>query len=192
MAYNNQKGADIAPFFFARMKIRLLVALASLVALSTYAEATTSTKKKATRQTNPTSRVSSTNHSRRSGSTKPPQSASSRRKNRSRTVAHSGRARQLSPTPGRYKEIQKALADRGYLKSEPTGTWDSASQEAMRKFQNDQKLDPSGKITAPSLIALGLGPKNESQTAASSNTSTASAPTQPQEAPGTTASTSPE
>jgi len=103
---------------------------------------------------------------------------------------HASRARQLSPTPDRYKEIQKALADRGYLKNEPTGTWDSASQEAMRKFQGDQKLDPSGKITAASLIALGLGPKNESQTAASSNTSTPSAPVRPQDAPGAT--TSPE
>lgn len=170
------------------MKIRLLMVLASLVALSTYAGATTPTKKKARRQTNPASRVSSTNHSTKSGITKPSKSGSSRRKSRSRTYA--SRARQLSPTPDRYKEIQKALADRGYLKNEPTGTWDSASQEAMRKFQNDQKLDPSGKITAASLIALGLGPKTESQTAASSNTSTGSAPAPPQDAPGAT--TSPE
>ena len=142
--------------------------LAALVALSTSAEATT-TKKKATRrttQTNPTSHVSSTNHA-----------ATARRKGKSRTVAHRGAARQLTPTPDRYKEIQKALADRGYLKNEPTGTWDSASQEALRKFQNDQKLDPSGKITAASLIALGLGPKNEARAAAaSSGTSPADAP----------------
>ena len=154
------------------MRNRLIVALAALVALSTYAEATTTKKKKAARQTNPTSHATSTNHS-----------SSARRKGRSRSVARRGPARQLAPTPDRYRDIQKALADRGYLKNEPTGTWDSASQEAMRNFQNDHKLDPSGKITAASLIALGLGPKIEPQATASSSTSTA-------EIPGTT--TSPE
>ena len=147
------------------MRKKWIVALAALVALSTSAEATTTKKKKATRQTNPTSHATSTNHS-----------GSARRKGKSRTAARRGRPRQLAPTPDRYKEIQKALADRGYLKSEPTGTWDSASQEAMRKFQNDQKLDPSGKITAASLIALGLGPKIEPQATASSSTSTAEIP----------------
>lgn len=153
--------------------MRLIVALGALVALSTYAGATTP-KKKATRQTNPTSHATSTNHSvnhsAKSASTKPA------RKGRSRTAARRAPARQLTPTPDRYKEIQKALADRGYLKNEPNGTWDSASQEAMRNFQNDQKLDPSGKITAASLIALGLGPKNETQTSASSNTPSAASP----------------
>ncbi len=153
--------------------MRLIVALASLVALSTYAGATTTKKKKTARQTNPTSHVSSTSHSRKSSV-----------KGRSRTASRRGPARQMVPTPDRYKEIQKALADRGYLKNEPTGTWDASSQEAMRNFQNDQKLDPSGKITAASLIALGLGPKHETQTSASSSTSTG------QESPRST--TSPE
>jgi Putative peptidoglycan binding domain len=143
------------------MKTRLIVALASLAALSTYAGATTSTKKKGMRQTNPTSHVSSTKHSKKSGSAK----------GRSRTAAHARSARQLAPTADRYREIQKALADRGYLKNEPTGTWDAASQEAMRKFQSDQKLDPSGKITAASLIGLGLGPKTETQASASTSAS---------------------
>lgn len=147
------------------MKKRLIAALAALVALSASAEATTTRKNKATRQTNPTSRVSSTKHS-----------ATARRKGKSRTAAHRGAARQLAPTPDRYKEIQKALADRGYLTNEPTGTWDSSSQEAMRKFQHDQKLDPSGKINAASLIALGLGPKNEAKAAASSSTSAGDTP----------------
>jgi peptidoglycan hydrolase-like protein with peptidoglycan-binding domain len=144
------------------MKKKSIVALAALVALSTSAEATTTKKKKVARQTNPTSHASSTNHS-----------ATARRRSKSREVAHRGSPRQLTPTPDRYKEIQKALADRGYLKNEPTGTWDSASQEAMRKFQNDQKLDPSGKITAASLIALGLGSGSEARVAASSGTSPA-------------------
>lgn len=67
-------------------------------------------------------------------------------------------ARQAAPTPERYKEIQQALVDKGYLKSEPTGVWDADSIDAMTRFQNDQKLPPTGKLTAASLIKLGLGP----------------------------------
>jgi hypothetical protein len=66
--------------------------------------------------------------------------------------------RQQTPTPERYKEIQQALVDKGYLKSEPSGVWDADSTEALRQFQTDQKLTATGKITAPSLIGLGLGP----------------------------------
>jgi hypothetical protein len=67
----------------------------------------------------------------------------------------------MEPSPERYREIQKALADKGYLQSEPNGRWDDASVEALRNFQRDQDLDPSGKIDSLSLIALGLGPKHE-------------------------------
>lgn len=66
--------------------------------------------------------------------------------------------RQAAPTPERYKEIQQALVDKGYLKSEPTGVWDADSVAALTQFQNDKKLPPTGKITAASLIGLGLGP----------------------------------
>ena len=66
---------------------------------------------------------------------------------------------QIQPTKDRYREIQQALADKGYLKSEPNGVWDGQSAEALRQFQTDRKLDPTGKINAPSLIGLGLGPK---------------------------------
>jgi len=68
-------------------------------------------------------------------------------------------ARQMAPTPERYKEIQQALVDKGYLKSEPSGVWDADSADAMTRFQNDRKLPVTGKLTAASLIALGLGPK---------------------------------
>jgi hypothetical protein len=72
------------------------------------------------------------------------------------------RNRQLAPTPERYKEIQEALAAKGYLKLEDaTGTWTPASVDALKKFQAGQNLDSTGKINSLSLIALGLGPKRE-------------------------------
>ncbi len=119
----------------------------SLVAF--HAGATTSHKKKA---------VSKTQHAAaaRHGS-KSRTVASKRTRGKTRTpVQHS----QAAPTPDRYREIQQALVDKGYLKSEPTGTWDAGSQDAMKRFQTDQKLDQTGKINARSLISLGLGPKH--------------------------------
>jgi hypothetical protein len=66
---------------------------------------------------------------------------------------------QQAPTADRYKEIQQALATKGYLHGEPNGQWDADSADALKRFQADQSLMPDGKINSLSLIALGLGPK---------------------------------
>jgi hypothetical protein len=67
--------------------------------------------------------------------------------------------RQSAPTPERYREIQGALAAKGYLKAEPSGVWDAPSIDALKRYQAEHKEDPSGRITAASLIGLGLGPQ---------------------------------
>jgi peptidoglycan hydrolase-like protein with peptidoglycan-binding domain len=69
------------------------------------------------------------------------------------------RSYQQAPTADRYKEIQQALASKGYFRGEPNGQWGSESTEALKRFQADQSLMPDGKIGSLSLIALGLGPK---------------------------------
>jgi hypothetical protein len=69
------------------------------------------------------------------------------------------RSHQQAPSPERYKEIQQALASKGYLQGEPTGEWGPDSVDALKRFQTDQNLMPDGKIGSLSLIALGLGPK---------------------------------
>jgi hypothetical protein len=74
------------------------------------------------------------------------------------TVARS-QPRQIQPSSDRYKEIQAALVQKGYLSGEPTGVWDPDSIDALKRFQEDQKLDVTGKLSARSLISLGLGPK---------------------------------
>jgi hypothetical protein len=72
------------------------------------------------------------------------------------------RSRQAAPSPDRYKQIQEALAAKGYLPpEEATGSWGPNSVDALRRFQADQKIDGTGKINSLSLIALGLGPKRE-------------------------------
>ena len=95
-----------------------------------------------------------------------------------KTAAAPGRTRQMAPTPERYRDIQQALVDKGYLKSEPNGVWDTQSADALRQFQTDQKLSPTGKISSASLIALGLGPKTSAQEA-----SPVSLPKPPEAAP---------
>lgn len=69
--------------------------------------------------------------------------------------------RQSAPTPERYREIQQALADKGFLTGEVNGVWGADSVEALKRFQAAQNLSPDGKLGALSLIALGLGPKRE-------------------------------
>jgi len=73
---------------------------------------------------------------------------------------------QQNPTPDRLNEIQQALSTRGYLQSSPSGSWDAASVDALKRFQEEQNLPPTGKITSLSLIALGLGPKRNPLTSA--------------------------
>ena len=71
------------------------------------------------------------------------------------------RNRQMAPTTDRFREIQDALAAKGYLTSEScNGTWSQTSVEALKRFQADQNIDSTGKINSLSLIALGLGPKH--------------------------------
>jgi len=72
---------------------------------------------------------------------------------------HPSRAYQQAPSPERYKEIQQALASKGYFQGEPTGVWGSDSVDALKRFQSAQNLTPDGRIGSLSLIALGLGPK---------------------------------
>ena len=66
---------------------------------------------------------------------------------------------QSRPTTERYREIQQALADKGFFKGEVNGTWSADSVDALKNFQRAQNLDPDGKLGSLSLIALGLGPK---------------------------------
>lgn len=96
----------------------------------------------------------------------PPKKSATARHSTSKRIASKSRApvarktsSQGAPSSDRYKEIQEALVSKGYLKTPATGVWDQDSQEAMRHFQADQKLDVTGRLSARTLISLGLGPK---------------------------------
>ena len=89
----------------------------------------------------------------------PPQSShsatqSSKKKAKRRVHRDIG---QKVPSTDRIQEIQSALAREGYYKGDPSGKWDSDTQDAMRRFQEEHDLTGSGKLDAQSLQKLGLG-----------------------------------
>lgn len=64
---------------------------------------------------------------------------------------------QKAPAADRLKEIQEALTKSGAYSGKPTGKWDAATVEAMKRFQAEHGLNPTGKMDAKSLQKLGLG-----------------------------------
>lgn len=61
----------------------------------------------------------------------------------------------------RAREIQEALVRKHYLTGEPSGTWDTATQAAMRRYQAEQGWQTKTVPDARALIRLGLGPDHE-------------------------------
>ena len=84
--------------------------------------------------------------------------SSAMRRVASRNVPWRQRFARLRLESGRVTEIQQALGQAGYLKQEPSGNWDEATRDAMRRFQADHGFPNTGMPEAKSLLKLGLGP----------------------------------
>ena len=133
-------------------KILSCVAMIAMVVLGWSAESATPAQKKAPAKKSGT----------KSAAPAKKKPASSKKGKKAPAKRTTWRNRQLAPTPERYKEIQNALVAKGCLKPEDAGgPWNQASVDALKKFQAEQNLEPTGKINSLSLIALGLGPKRE-------------------------------
>jgi hypothetical protein len=61
----------------------------------------------------------------------------------------------------RAQSIQQALIREHYLTGEPTGTWNQASEDAMRRYQADHGWQTKEVPDSRALIKLGLGPSND-------------------------------
>lgn len=72
------------------------------------------------------------------------------------------RSKRTEPSEDRVKLIQRILQVRGYLTGENAvdGDWGPKSEDALKRFQQDNGLRPDGKLGAWSLRALGLGPQH--------------------------------
>jgi hypothetical protein len=62
---------------------------------------------------------------------------------------------------GRAQEIQSALVRAHYLSGAPTGTWNQASEDAMRRYQADHGWQSKTVPDSRALISLGLGPSQD-------------------------------
>ena len=89
---------------------------------------------------------------------KNPRSQNSHGKKGSKKHAARG---QLNIDPTRTREIQQALIRAHYLDGEPSGSWDSTTQEAMHRFQQDSGWQSKNIPDSRALIKLGLGPNQE-------------------------------
>ena len=63
--------------------------------------------------------------------------------------------------PKRAEAIQEALIREHYLSGEPTGTWNQASEDALRKYQADHGWQSKTVPDSRALISLGLGPSHD-------------------------------
>ena len=83
----------------------------------------------------------------------------------------------------RTRQIQQALIEQNYMKGEPTGKWDDATQSALRKYQADHGWQTKTVPDSRALINLGLGPSKEGllnpETAMTSGAENAAKPAEP-------------
>ena len=63
--------------------------------------------------------------------------------------------------PERAQAIQEALIREHYLSGDAAGTWNQASEDAMRKYQADHGWQSKTVPDARALISLGLGPNHD-------------------------------
>jgi hypothetical protein len=134
----------------------LLIAAASFgqdtAASSTPSKPATAKKKttsssKAHHSTSSTGKTSSKTHT-----------ASGKRSSRKK----SARARGQQKIDGeRAQAIQEALIRTHYLSGDATGTWNQASEEAMRRYQADHGWQSKTVPDSRALISLGLGPSKD-------------------------------
>jgi hypothetical protein len=76
----------------------------------------------------------------------------------------------------RARQIQTALIREHYMQGEPSGTWDSATQAAMQRYQANQGWQSKTTPDARALIKLGLGPSPDHLLNPESAMTTSSAP----------------
>ena len=98
----------------------------------------------------PTKEHSATSHGKSHKTTRPGKKASKRRV-RGQQVIDGERARQ----------IQEALVREHYLEGQPSGIWDTTTEDALRRYQSNHGWQSKTVPDSRALIRLGLGPGHE-------------------------------
>jgi len=128
---------------------------------STSSKPKTATTHKSAPASKPASKATSASHTTHSTTAKTNSasgSTSSRRGKKSKKTAKRGQQKIDSE---RTQQIQEALIRQHYLSGEPTGKWDPATEDALRKFQADNGWQNKTVPDSRALIKLGLGPSHD-------------------------------
>ena len=110
-----------------------------------------------------------------SAATKPASNPAVATKSKSSAAAHGTKSKYASSRKGgrkktrgqqkidseRAQEIQDALIREHYLSGEASGTWNQASEDAMRRYQADHGWQSKTVPDSRALISLGLGPSHD-------------------------------
>jgi peptidoglycan hydrolase-like protein with peptidoglycan-binding domain len=85
----------------------------------------------------------------------------------------------LQAGPVAIRALQRELAQKGHEAGAVDGVWGENTRQALREFQKDKDLEPTGTLTLPTLSALGIevaSKQTEKDFDAQSRTDKASAP----------------
>jgi hypothetical protein len=85
--------------------------------------------------------------------------ALTRRRKSTRSVARSRGQQKIDAK--RTEEIQQALIREHYLNGAASGLWNDETEQALRRYQSDNKWQTKTVPDARALIKLGLGPDQE-------------------------------
>jgi hypothetical protein len=129
----------------------------STAAKSTTPSSTTHHATTAKKTTSSSAKISGHTSSTHTSTTKT-RATSTGKKSRKKTVKARG---QQKIDGERAEQIQEALIREHYLTGEATGTWNTASEDAMRRYQSDHGWQTKEVPDSRALIKLGLGPSND-------------------------------
>jgi len=147
--------AKLLEWLGASCALALIFACAAPRAASAQAASTTSAT--STSKTSTSKTATANSHAAAAHPTKS-KSTGSRRSSKSKRKTARG---QQKIEPERAQAIQEALIREHYLSGAAAGTWDQASEDAMRRYQADHGWQSKTVPDSRALISLGLGPSHD-------------------------------
>lgn len=178
--------------YLSRFGLRFTAILIVAATLGSAASATTTSKQKSTHKSSTVaqehttkshakaaSKVGSTAHTKSAKTSHTPKPKHGKKTVKSSWKSHG----QHGIDSDRTRQIQQALIRQNYLSGEADGNWDSRTQDAMRRYQEDHGWQSKVLPDSRALIKLGLGPDHSGvlnpETAAVSPYATGTSPATP-------------
>ena len=134
----------------------LLLICALAISAGATQTSTDNSAKPTTSKTTPKHKTTSSTSTTKSSSSSKTHTASSKTSSRRKKKSAKVRGQQKIDSE-RAQAIQEALIRQHYLTGEATGTWNDASEAAMRRFQADNGWQSKTVPDSRALIKLGLG-----------------------------------